>query len=69
RYSILPALSLRGIIAVDVFEKSITIKTFNKFIEAVLDRMNPFPLPDSVLVMDNASIHHSKELREMVEAR
>jgi hypothetical protein len=31
--------------------------------------MNPFPQQNSVLVMDNASIHKSAELQEMVEAR
>ncbi|KIJ57967.1 hypothetical protein HYDPIDRAFT_50843, partial [Hydnomerulius pinastri MD-312] len=62
RYSILPALSRDGILAVDVFEESLTIPKFNCFISHVLDRMNPFPLNNSVLVMDNASIHHSEDL-------
>ena len=31
--------------------------------------MNPFPLKNSVIVMDNASQHHPEGLREMVEAR
>ncbi|KIJ58591.1 hypothetical protein HYDPIDRAFT_67322, partial [Hydnomerulius pinastri MD-312] len=69
RYSILPALSRSGILAVDVFERPLTTKSFNQFIRHVLDRMNPFPAPNSVLVMDNASIHHSDELRDMIEAR
>ncbi|KAF8838044.1 hypothetical protein BDN67DRAFT_908086, partial [Paxillus ammoniavirescens] len=63
------ALSLDGIIAVDVSKRPLTQETFSDFIEFVLERMNPFPMPNSVLVMDNASIHHSDELREMVEAR
>ncbi|KAL5641149.1 hypothetical protein ACGC1H_001587 [Rhizoctonia solani] len=31
--------------------------------------MNPFPGKNSVILMDNASIHKSAELREMVESR
>ncbi|CDO78009.1 hypothetical protein BN946_scf184664.g6 [Trametes cinnabarina] len=68
-YSILPALSLDGIIALDVFETSLTAEKFTLFIEMVLDCMNPFPQRNSVLVMDNASIHHAEGLRELVEAR
>ncbi|CDO71854.1 hypothetical protein BN946_scf184939.g78 [Trametes cinnabarina] len=69
RYSILPALSLDGIIALDVFETSLTAEKFTLFIEMVLDCMNPFPQRNSVLVMDNPSIHHAEGLRELVEAR
>ncbi|KAI9060884.1 hypothetical protein FKP32DRAFT_1577086 [Trametes sanguinea] len=69
RYSILPAMSLDGIIALDVFEGSLTAEKFVLFIEMTLDCMNPFPQPNSVLVMDNASIHHAEGLRELVEAR
>lgn len=29
--------------------------------------MNPYPLPKSVLLMDNCSIHKSAALREIVE--
>jgi transposase len=32
-----------------------------------LKRMNPYPLPHSVLVMDNAQIHHSAELIDLIE--
>lgn len=32
-----------------------------------LPRMNPFPDVNSVLVMDNASIHKGEELKEIVE--
>jgi len=34
-----------------------------------LDVMNPYPLRNSVLIMDNLSAHHFRGLREMVEAR
>jgi hypothetical protein len=32
--------------------------TFLKFITNLLDEMNPYPAPRSVLVMDNCSIRH-----------
>ncbi|KAI6104989.1 hypothetical protein EDD16DRAFT_1492142, partial [Pisolithus croceorrhizus] len=59
---ILPALSLNRIIALDVYTESLTADKFNEFVIHVLDQMNPFPMLDSVLVMDNASFYHSAEL-------
>ena len=69
RYSILPALSLGGILHLDVLDRSYTSQLFNEFIDGLLDNMNPFPAPNSVIVMDNASIHKSEELRLMVEVQ
>lgn len=69
RYSILPALSLDGVLHLDVHQGSWKGATFRSFIDGLLDNMNPFPQRNSVLVMDNASIHHSPELRELVEGR
>jgi DDE superfamily endonuclease len=69
RYSILPALSLDGIIGLEVLDRSFTAATFNKFVEGLLDQMNPWPQKNSVIIMDNASIHKSEELRAMIEDR
>ncbi|THU97005.1 hypothetical protein K435DRAFT_663402 [Dendrothele bispora CBS 962.96] len=69
RYSMLPALSLDGILHLEVKKKSYTSESFNAFIDTLLDNMNPFPQNNSVLIMDNASIRKSAELREMIEAR
>jgi len=69
RYSMLPALSLNGILHLDVREQSYTGASFNAFIDGLLDVMNPFPQKNSVIVMDNASIHKSEELRPMIENR
>ena len=69
RYSILPALSLDGIIAVEVLNCPFTSATFSKFVEGLLDQMNPWPQTNSVIIMDNASIHKSEELRLMIENR
>ncbi|KDQ06621.1 hypothetical protein BOTBODRAFT_121246 [Botryobasidium botryosum FD-172 SS1] len=69
RYSMLPALSLDGILHLDIQERSYNAQLFNEFIDGLLDNMNPFLGPNSVVVMDNASIHKSPELRAMFEAR
>lgn len=65
----LPALSLDGILHLDVLDRSYTSQLFNEFVDGLLDNMNPFPARNSVLVMDNASIHKSLLLQQMVEAR
>ncbi|TFK59245.1 hypothetical protein BDN72DRAFT_743395, partial [Pluteus cervinus] len=69
RYSILPAISLSGVLHLDIITCSWPAVEFRKFIECLLDNMNPYPEPNSVLIMDNASAHHFEELRELVEAR
>ena len=68
RYSILPALSLDGILHVEVLDHAINGANFLSFVEGLLDRMQPWPLPNSVLIMDNAAIHQVEGVREMVEA-
>src|ERR1700760_719114 len=69
KYSILPAISLDGILHLEVVEKSITGDDFRRFVQGLLLRMNEWPLPRSVLVVDNASIHKVAGIREMIEER
>lgn len=69
KYSILPAISLDGIIHLEVLDKAITGEDFRRFVQGLLPRMNEWPLPRSVLVVDNASIHKVAGIREMVEER
>lgn len=69
RYSILPALSLDGILHLEVLDHSFTGEDFHNFVSGVLDQMQPWLMPNSVLVMDNASIHKVPGIREMVEQR
>lgn len=68
-YSILPAISLHGVLHLDILARSWNTQEFRGFVQSLLGVMNPYPQPDSVLVMDNASIHHFEDLREMVEER
>ena len=68
-YSLLPALSLDGIIWAKVVEGSFTSIRFQTFIEELLERMQPFPGPNSVIVMDNARIHKHPDIINTILAR
>jgi hypothetical protein len=58
RFSILPALTLDGIICSSIELGAFNGDTFLDFITELLQEMNPYPAVRSVLVMDNCSIHH-----------
>lgn len=62
-------MAIDGVIHVKIVEGSFTTELFLEFIEGLLDQMQPFPQPKSVIVMDNARIHKDPEIRELVEAR
>ena len=66
-YSLLPALSLDGILHLEVVENAVSGDDFLRFVQGLLPRMNKWPLNNSVLVMDNASIHNVAGIREVVE--
>jgi len=40
-----------------------------EFVDGLLDHMNPWPQKNSVVVMDNASIHKVEGIRELIENR
>lgn len=69
RYSVLPALSLDGIVALDIIQGSYDAKHFKKSIDGLLDQMNVFPGPRSVIIMDNCAIHKSKSMMDMIYER
>ncbi|KIO16526.1 hypothetical protein M407DRAFT_77381, partial [Tulasnella calospora MUT 4182] len=69
RYSLLPALSLSGIIYSQIVEGSFTGTSFFDFVANLLDRMQPYPAPNSVLVTDNCAIHKVDGIRQLVEER
>jgi hypothetical protein len=62
-------LSLDGVLHLEVLDHSFTGEEFRDFVTGVLDQMQPWPMPNSVLVMDNASIHKVPGIRDMVEQR
>jgi len=70
RFSVLPALSLtEGILHVDILEGAFDTSKFLIFIERLLDQMEPFPAPNSVIVMDNCRIHKHPDIVDLIEAR
>lgn len=61
RISVLPAYTVKGYIDFITFEGTCDADIFEGFILGnVLPKMNPWPGDRSVLVMDNASIHHAR---------
>jgi hypothetical protein len=69
RYSMLPALSFDGPLYITAQEGAYNSQDFASFINGLLDTMNPYPAKNSVIIMDNASIHKAACLRPMIEQR
>ncbi|KAI0324836.1 hypothetical protein GY45DRAFT_1262062, partial [Cubamyces sp. BRFM 1775] len=69
RYSILPALSLDGVIWCEIVAGSFNSERFMAFIDGLLRQMQPYPAPKSVIVMDNARIHKAPEIIELIQSR
>ena len=85
KYSILPALSLDGILTLDIFEGSVNRERFIEFLRNSLviftficwqytltciyqaPHLNPYPMDQSVVIMDNCSIHHDDDIRQVIE--
>ena len=65
----LPALSLDGILWCKVVEGAFNTGSFNDFIADLVQCMQPFPNRNSVIIMDNARIHKSPELVELVKSQ
>ncbi|KAG9087827.1 hypothetical protein FRC07_012729 [Ceratobasidium sp. 392] len=65
----LPGMSRDGILALDVVKGSFSAATFHTFISKLLDKMNPYPAPNSIIIMDNCRIHKDPETLQMITAR
>ena len=65
RHQILPAMTQDGIILARVFQGSTDGAVFEDFIEQLLSHCGRWPEPKSVLVMDNASFHHTNRVIQM----
>ena len=65
RYQILLAYSQDGIVLSRVFQGSTDASIFEDFIKQLLQHCGRWPEPKSVLVMDNASFHHSERVKEL----
>ena len=69
RFSVLPTISLDSMIDCMVVEGAFNTELFTMFIERLLDKMNPFPGLQSVLIMDNCLIHKVPEICELIESK
>jgi len=59
--SLLPALTMDGYLAFNIYQGSVNAERFYDFIEQdVLPHCNPYPGPRSILVFDNASVHRGE---------
>ena len=69
RFSVLPAITLDGMLHCDVVEGSFNTVLFTEFIRKLLVKMNRFPHPRSVIVMDNCPIHKASSIKELINSR
>ncbi|KAI7966616.1 hypothetical protein MJO29_002364 [Puccinia striiformis f. sp. tritici] len=68
RISILPAVCLEGLLAVVAQEGNTNWLDLEYFLEDfLLPSMNPFPGRNSVLIMDNATLHHGGEVANLCD--
>ncbi|KUM63427.1 hypothetical protein ACN42_g3681 [Penicillium freii] len=65
RYQILPAYAQDSIVLSRVFQGSTDASVFEDFIAQLLKHVGKWPEAKSVLVMDNASFHHSERIEQM----
>ncbi|KAF8686593.1 hypothetical protein AX14_003833 [Amanita brunnescens Koide BX004] len=69
QYSVLLALSLNdGIIHCEIVEGLFCMTLFQHFINDLLDHMEPYPGPNSVIVMDNCPIHKHQDIVNTITA-
>ena len=68
RFSILPVLTIDGLITHDIIPGSINVERFFQFLqELIIPLTNPYPGPRSILILDNCNIHHSEKVWALVE--
>ena len=68
RVSVMAALDATGFIAYDSTPGTFNRQRFHDvFLEKVVPLLNPWPMPRSIVVMDNAKIHMYKELESVIE--
>lgn len=65
RFSILPAYNVEGVLYSEVYTGTTDAERFLTFCEHLVSKCDRYPLPNSVVVMDNASIHHSEEVEAL----
>lgn len=70
RISALAAFNSKGFFAWKHTAGTFTRKIFHDaFVEKVLPHLNPWPMPNSIVILDNARIHMYHELEQAIESR
>lgn len=70
RYSVIPVMSVKGILDLHIIRGTMTGERFEDFLSStVLPILQPFNWinPCSVVIMDNASIHHTDGVADLIE--
>ncbi|EFP80329.2 uncharacterized protein PGTG_06285 [Puccinia graminis f. sp. tritici CRL 75-36-700-3] len=66
RFTLIPAISMFGVIALTVTKENVKRPYFTHFLKyQLLPRMNPYPGLNSILVMDNAGIHRGADVARL----
>ena len=66
RYQILPAYTSEGVLAASIYKGATDTSIFVDFLENILlPKCGKYPAKNSVIVMDNASIHHCERIRQL----
>lgn len=58
---------MSGILSCKIVEGSFITSLFKGFLKGLLNEMQPYPAPNSVIVLDNAKVHKNPEICEMIE--
>jgi len=67
---VLPAVSLQeGVLCESIVEGSFSTKTFKTFIERLLKNMQPYPAPNSVVVMEDCTLHRHQDIIDLIHSR
>ncbi|KAG0139878.1 hypothetical protein CROQUDRAFT_10763, partial [Cronartium quercuum f. sp. fusiforme G11] len=70
QYSMLLEILINDSVAVHVQERAVKQQDFEAFLKHdLLPMMNPWPASKSLLVMDNAPIHHNGHIEDLCKAR
>jgi hypothetical protein len=70
RVSILAALDYEGFVSWETTAGTFTRRSFHDaFVRKVLPLLNPWPLPRSIVIIDNAKIHMYQELEKVCTTR
>lgn len=69
RVSVVPAMDINGYFAWEILQGGLTKEIFEWFMEhRVIPQCNAWPLPRSIIIMDNASAHQSLRVRALCDA-